>query len=258
MRRTILAIACVLAMALASYARSEVVQHGHFRVAVNARLTPKRLPRSGSAPVRFALAARFIAVHGGLPPQLRAIRVEINRHGVIEPHGLSVCRLQEVQPSTTTEALNACGSALVGEGHLSAQVSFASEAPFPSSGKLLAFNGVWHGRPAILAHIYGPEPIPTSYTIPFTISAEARGTYRTVLSASLPRFSSKWGYVTSISLTLGRSFSLNGRRRSYLSAGCPAPSGFNLVSFPLSRARFTFAGHQNIHQTLTRSCRAGV
>ena len=31
-----------------------------------------------------------------------------------------------------------------------------------AEGKLYAFNGRWHGRPAILAHVYGTKPVPTS------------------------------------------------------------------------------------------------
>ena len=83
-----------------------------------------------------------------------------------------------------------------------------------------------------------------------------KGTYGTIPSASLPQFSGKWGYVTGISMTLGRSFSFRGKGRSYLSAGCPAPTGVSIVSFPFARASFGFAGGQTIRSTLTRSCRA--
>jgi hypothetical protein len=65
-----------------------------------------------------------------------------------------------------------------------------------------------------------------------------------------------WGYVTGISLNLGRSFSFHGKRHSYLSAGCPAPKGVSIVSFPFARASFGFAGGQTLTSVLTRSCRA--
>jgi hypothetical protein len=235
----------------------EVVQRAGFRVAIDARLAPKRLPRSGSASVRFTLGARFIPLQEALPPQLRRIRIEINRHGALHPGVLPRCTIGELQPSTTAEALSACGPSLVGEGHSSAKISLAQEAPFPSEGKLLAFNGSWHGRPAILAHIYGPKPVPTSVTIPFSISRTAGGTYGTVLTASLPRFSSRWGYVTALSMTLGRDFTSHGRRVSYLSAGCPAPKGFRIVTFRLAHTTFSFgSAPRTVQQTLVRSCRA--
>jgi hypothetical protein len=256
-RGAAIVLALTTALALGSFADAELVQQGRLRVAVDASLAPKRLPRSGLAPVRFAFSARFIESQNEIPPQLRQIRIEINRHGHLDPRGLPSCRIDQIQPATTTNALRACRASLVGEGHFSSKVLFPRQAPFPSDGKVVAFNGRWHGSPAILAHIYGPKPVPTSYTIPFVISAARSGTYGTRLTASLPAFSNKWGYVTAISITLGRSFSSRGHRRSYLSAGCPAPSGIALVNFPLSRTSFAFSGHQKVSSTLVRSCRAG-
>jgi hypothetical protein len=72
--------------------------------------------------------------------------------------------------STTAEAISACRSSLVGTGTFSANVKLPEQSPFPSEGKVLAFNGRFKGRPAILAHIYGTRPVPTSYVLPFTIS----------------------------------------------------------------------------------------
>ena len=115
---------------------------------------------------------------------------------------------------------------------------------------LIAFHP---GRPAILAHIYGTEPVPTSYTLPFVIGRTSRGAWGTTLSAKLPGFTSQWGYVTGIAIYLGR---VSGSR-SYLTASCPAPAGFSGATFQLARATLSFAGHDPIAQTLTRSCKAG-
>jgi hypothetical protein len=49
------------------------------------------------------------------------------------------------------------------------------------------------------------------------------------------------GYIIGLSLKLGRSFSSQRKRGSYLSAGCPAPSGFPGATFPFARASFGFA-----------------
>jgi hypothetical protein len=46
----------------------------------------------------------------------------------------------------------------------------------------------------------------------------------------------------------------HGKRRSYLSASCPAPKGFPGAAFPFARASFGF-GKQTLTSTLTRSCR---
>jgi hypothetical protein len=253
-RRLLLATALLLCLALAALAQAEQIQRGDLRVTFSAGLTPRRLPRSGSAPVRVSLGGRFATVDGRLPPQLRTISIAINGHGRLSPTGLPSCPLSEIQPSTTAGALAACRRSLIGEGHFSAKVLFPSESPFPSSGKVYAFNGRFHGHPAILAHIYGTVPAPTSSTIPFTISPD-RGTYGTLLRASLPHVTSKWGYVTGLDLTLGRGYRSHGRARSYLSAACPAPPGIARVAFPLARATYGFADGRSISSTLTRTCR---
>jgi DNA-binding beta-propeller fold protein YncE len=232
-----------------------IVQRGPVRVKFNGRLTPSALPRHGAAPVGIAVDAQISGTKGGTPPQLRRIRIEINRNGHFSSNGLPVCKEREIQPSTTAGARAACGGALVGEGHFAANVKLPEQSPFPSSGKVLAFNGRLHGKPAILAHIYGTQPAPTSYVLPFSIR-ESRGTYGTVLETSLPNATGNWGYVTGLEMKLHRSFRYHGKRRSYLSAGCPAPPGFPGAAFPLARTSFAFSGGMTLVSILNRSCKA--
>jgi DNA-binding beta-propeller fold protein YncE len=234
---------------------SEVVQRRGVRVSFDGQLTPSALPRHGAAPVGIAVAAKIAATAGTAPPQLRKIAIAINRNGEFTTQGLPVCRLQQIQPSTTANALAACRGSLVGEGHFSANVKLPEQSPFPSAGKVLAFNGRLHGKPAILAHIYGTEPAPTSVVLPFLIRA-THGTYGSVLEASLPSATGSWGYVTGLKMTLRRLFSYRGKSRSYLSAGCPAPAGFPSAVFPLARTSFGFAGGPTLVSILNRSCRA--
>jgi hypothetical protein len=234
---------------------SVIVQRGPVRVKFDGKLTPHALPRHGTAPVGIAVDTRISGTKGGTPPQLRRIAIEINRNGHFSAKGLPVCEERAIQPSTTAGARAACGAALVGEGHFAANVKLPEQSPFPSSGKVLAFNGRLHGKPAILAHIYGTQPAPTSYVLPFSIR-ESRGTYGTVLETSLPNATGDWGYVTGLEMKLHRSFHYHGKKRSYLSAGCPAPAGFPGASFPLARTSFAFAGGMTLVSTLNQSCRA--
>jgi DNA-binding beta-propeller fold protein YncE len=234
---------------------SVVVQRGPVRVKFDGKLTPHALPRHGTAPVGIAVDTRISGTKGGTPPQLRRIAIEINRNGHFSAKGLPVCEERAIQPSTTAGARAACGAALVGEGHFAANVKLPEQSPFPSSGKVLAFNGRLHGKPAILAHIYGTQPAPTSYVLPFSIR-ESRGTYGTVLETSLPNATGDWGYVTGLEMKLHRSFHYHGKKRSYLSAGCPAPAGFPGAAFPLARTSFAFAGGMTLVSTLNQSCRA--
>jgi hypothetical protein len=180
--------------------------------------------------------------------------IAINRHGHLDTRGLPLCRRGRIEPSTTQEALAACGRSLVGEGTFSADVKIPEQSPFPSDGKVLAFNGRLHGKPVIFAHIYGTKPVPTSYVLPFEIH-HASGTYGTLLRVSFPRVIGDWGFVTGIGMNLNRRFTFKGKTRGYLNAGCPAPPGFTRVAFPLARTSFTFDGGLTLSSTLNRSCR---
>jgi hypothetical protein len=248
------AAAASVGLLFAGLADAEIVQRGNLRVTFEGELTPHTLPRSGAAPVEVAVGGRIATTNSANPPQLRRIAIAINSNGRLDPAGLPVCRLEQIQPATTDGALEACPRSLVGEGHFSANVLLPDQAPFPSEGKVFAFNGSFHGRPAILAHVYGTQPAPVSYTLPFLVS-HTKGTFGTLLSAALPEVTSEWGYVTGLSMTLGRRFTYRGRPRSYLSADCPAPPGFPGAVFPLVRASFGFAG-RTITSTLRRSCGA--
>jgi hypothetical protein len=228
-----------------SPATAEVAQKGGVRVSVTGKLTPSRLPRSRSAPIAVSVASHITAIKPGSLPKLERIDIAINSHGELKTRGIPLCRLGHISPSTTAEALAACRSSLIGEGHFSANVKIPEQSPFPSEGKVLAFNGKLGGHPAIFAHIYGTEPVPTSYVLPFLI-AKSAGTFGTVLEAALPRITGEWGYVTGVSLDM---------QPRFLAAACPAPEGFPGVVFPLMRTTFGFDGGLKLTSTLNRSCK---
>jgi hypothetical protein len=222
------------------------------KVSVTGKLRPTVLPRRGRVPIGVSLEGRISSANAE-PPKLTKLTIEINRSGHLDTRGLPRCRLRSIKPSTNREALDACGPALVGEGSFSAKVRFPEQSPFPSSGKVLAFNGLDHGRPVIFAHIYGREPLPTSYVLSFRIGHRS-GTYGTILEATFPEVTGEWGYVTGLAMSLHRRFSFRGKTRGYLSAGCPAPAGFTKASFPLARTSFEFEGGLEIPTTLNRTC----
>jgi hypothetical protein len=234
---------------------SVVEQRRGVRVSFDGKLTPHVLPRQGTAPVGIVVDAQISATGGEDPPQLRRITIAINRNGRFTSKGLPACRVDQIQPSTTEGALAACRRSLVGEGRFSANVKLPEQSPFPSAGKVLAFNGKFNGKPAILAHIYGTDPAPTSTVLPFLLR-DGRGTYGTTLEASLPQATGSWGYVTGLRMSLRRSFSYHGHSRSFLSAGCPAPAGFPSAAFPLAKTSFAFAGNLTINAVLNQTCKA--
>lgn len=245
--------ACLASAALAS---AELTQKGDLRIAVGAALSPRRLPRTGTAPLAVSLWGSFETTDGSLAPALRSMRIELNRHAHLQSAGLALCRTAQIQPASSAAALAACRSSLVGRGSFSLEAALGGQQPYPMRGRLLVFNGTYRGRPALLGQIYTAHPFASSFVVAFRIARRKHGRWGTVLSASLPRAFTSWAHVTGLRLRLGRSYRYRGKRRSLISAGCPAPAGFPTALFPAARTSFRFAGGKRLGETLTRGCRA--
>ena len=245
--------ALLLVLLAAAPGRAETVQEDGVRLSFRGSLEPRQLPRSRPAPVRVSLRAGIGGVDGAPLPQLLRLEIALNEVVRLDASGLPVCHLGEVQPASTADARAACGGSLVGSGRFAASVQIPEQVPYPSTGRIDAFSGRYHGRPAILLHIYGTDPAPTSYTLPLAIG-RGSGEYGLVLRTSLARTTPSAGRVTGISLDLGTSYTYRGRRHSYLSASCPAPGGSGFAEIPFVRTRLGFADRA-VEMTVRRSCR---
>jgi hypothetical protein len=248
-------VSAMALLALAAVARGEIIQKGNLRVSFQGELTPKALPRSAPVGVKVSVGAKITPVSATKPtPSLQQMTIAINRFGKIDSTGLPLCQLNDIQPATTADALAVCRRSLVGEGTFTANVPLSGRSPFPSEGKLFAFNGELGGKPAILAHVYGVRPAPASFTLVFLVS-RSKGTFGTTLKVTLPKVSPEGGNITGISLNLSKEFSFHGKPHSYITASCPAPKGFPGATFPFAKASFGFTGGKTLTSTLTRNCK---
>jgi hypothetical protein len=251
-------VAAVVALALLSMsapaADAELTERGDLFVRFKGGIAPDALPRTVPAPIAVSVAGTVKTLSGQRPPALRQIKIALNRGGRLNPHGLPVCGYRELIAASPEQVLAACGDALVGTGAYLARTAFPEQETFPSQGRILAFNARYGGRDAILAHIYGGEPVPITRIIVFRIRRTG-GTFGTVLTGELPVSVNRYGYVAGIYLRLFRRFNYRAEQRSYLSAACAAPAGFPAAVFPFARASMTFADGRTLSSTLTRSCR---
>jgi hypothetical protein len=255
MRR--LAIAAVLLACLPAgvAAARQFVQQGTLRVAFEAKLLPRALPRERDAPVTVHLAGAIRTTDGSTPPQLREISIAMNRAGVVSAEGLPSCQAPELQQTSTEAALATCPGALVGRGHFAANVDFVGAAVFPARGTVLIFNSSTKNRPGLLLHLYGSSPVRAAFVLPFRITRQSKGKFGTVFTTHIPRLASDKGYVTDISLTIGRKYHYRGDQRSFISASCAAPAGFTGFPYELAKATFTFAGNQKLTTRLPGDCK---
>jgi hypothetical protein len=243
-----------LLLAAAGAASALVVQSDGLRITVLSQVIPYKLPRSKPAPIAISVAGHLAAADGGIPPQLQRLTIQVNRHGLLQSQGLPICHPHEVQPATTARALRNCGPALIGSGRFWAKIILPEQAPYPTKGRLLIFNGLEHGKHVLLAQIYTSHPFDSAFLINFAIRRISQGPYGTELSASLPQALGSWGYLDRIKLTLRRRYSYRGRELSYFNAACPAPRPAKRASFRLAHVIFSFAGEEQIGATVNKTC----
>lgn len=252
-RRITFSLAAFACLFLASLANAELIERGDLFVKFQGGIAPTALPRHADAPISVRVDGTVRSLSKERPPALRYIAIAINRGGRIDTRGLPHCRRSQIEAVSSAQALEACGSALVGRGRFVGAVSFPEQTAFPLRGKILAFNARVDGGRAILAHVYGDDPFPNTRILTFHIR-KTQGTYGTVFTAALPASINRYGYLKRIVLDLRREFVYRGRTRSYLSAACAAPAGTAIGIFPFVRVSMTFADGRKLASTLIRTC----
>jgi hypothetical protein len=251
-RGTILALAVLLAFA--SLAEATVIQQGNVRITVLSQIQPYKLPRRGTAPIAVFVSGHLANPHGGIPPQLQRMTVQVNRHGLLQSRGLPTCKIAQIQPASSERALANCGDALIGSGQFWAHIVLPDQGAYPTQGRLLIFNGREGGKPVLYTHIFTSHPFFSSFVIPFAIQRISHGAYGTQISAALPQALGSWGYVDRIKLTLRRKYTSHGKQLSYFNAGCPALPGAKRTVYPLALASFYFEKGASLSAKVEKPC----
>ena len=250
----VLVAALTLLAATASVVRGELSASGNLFVTFDGGITPTALPRDERAPIGVWISGT-VRTLSGEPPSLREITIGLNRDGHLDSTGLPRCPKGRIDLASSQEALSRCRDALVGNGTYRARTTFPEQSQSPTHGRILAFNSTVGGRPVILGHVYGHNPVPSTGVVIFQIEHPRQGAFGTVLKGSLPAVLTRWGYLKRIRLSLHRNYVYGGRPRTYLSAPCRAPRGLGRASFRFAFASLLFDDGRELSAKLTRTCR---
>lgn len=256
MRRHLL-ISALIALAVlvaAQLAHGELSQKGNLRISFKGSFAPKSLPRERPAPITVSVEGSIGTTDGTRPPALRQLEIDLNRSGRISTRGLPACTMPLLQSTNDKAALARCRPALVGRGTFSAALETTGKLS-PAGGRVLAFNGLYRGAPALLLHFNTGVPAQVTLILPLAISHQGEGRFGTKLTARIPVLAGGLGSITELALKIGRTYRFEGRSRSFISASCAAPAGFPGASFTFARGNFDFADGRTIVTTLTRDCR---
>jgi hypothetical protein len=222
MRKKILIGAALLTLLLAAgTAEALRIRAGDLIVIGDGGFRPTKLPKHHDAPITIYGGGRIETVSGNLPPVIKEINFEFDRHGSVQTKGLPVCTAGRLEATTVKGARHLCPGSIVGKGSGSAMVSFPEQKPFKVSSPITVFNGPRkHGNPTVFAHAYTTVPVPTTYVVPIEIEKINKGIYGYRTKARIPKIANGYGIPISGHLTIGKRWTYKGVRHSYVNARC--------------------------------------
>jgi hypothetical protein len=184
--------------------------------------TPTALPKNKDAPITIYGKGKISTVDGALPPVLKTIQFEFDKHGSVDTTGLPTCTAPKLQATTVPQARKLCPGAIVGTGFGKATVKFPEQAPIPASSPLTFFNGPKKGGdPTFFIHAYTTVPAPTTFVIPVRIERIHNGRYGYNVNTEIPKIAGGAGIPISANIRVGRKWTYKGKKHSYINASCP-------------------------------------
>ncbi len=222
MRRALpffLAIFACAAFAAGAFG-SAMVETRELRLKLNADFQPLYLPVHQFAPVEFEGYLDLTKPGGGgPPPTLQQVVVDFDRDGHLDVTGLPTCAPETIAQASTEEARALCKSAMVGSGKLEALVSLPG-GDVPTSSALSLFNGPrQEGHATVIVHARITVPVTQTYA--FVVPIEKRpGEFRYRTTFNVPPLANGLAAITHINIRVGRRYTADGVKRSYVSARC--------------------------------------
>lgn len=244
------ALCCILALLGAASAAGEgaLVVVNNLILRADGSFHPRALPPQRFAPIDFQGHFDIAAKGGGKPDALEQVVVDFDRDGRLSAGGLPTCPPERVAEADTAQARQACPGAIVGTGNIEALVALPS-GTVPVSSALTLFNGPPQaGNPTVVIH--ARIAVPATQTLAIVVPIERRpGEFRYRATLALPPIGAGLGAVTHVDVKVGRRFSVNGQRRSYVGARCSD-------GILRTHGRFSFADGTIVDGSVEKPCRA--
>ena len=193
---------------------------------------------------------KISTIDGSLPPVLKTIEFEFDKHGAVDTTGLPKCSAGKLQATTVAVARRLCPGAIVGTGFGHAVVKFPEQAPIPANSPITIFNGPRiGGDPSVLAHAYVTVPVPTTFIVPVRIETIHNGRYGYRVRAEIPKIAGGSGIPISGSIRVGRKWVFKAKKHSYINARC-ADGRLQAIG------KFDFKDGTRLQGTFVRPCKA--
>jgi hypothetical protein len=218
----VLGVVTAAGTALAASGEGPVtVKVGNLELTANGGFAPTALSKTKQTPISLKAEGEVKEADGSHPPAIREVIIEGDKNAEVHTKGIPACTSGQLQATSTSAALAACKSALIGEGTTTAQVAFAEQKPIDVPSKLLVFNGGEKGgKTTLFVHAYFSNPISGAIVTTVTITKHPHGAYSTLAVAKIPQITGGSGSITSFSLEIFKSVKVDGKTINPISAKC--------------------------------------
>jgi hypothetical protein len=206
---------------LAATAYALKAEVGNTVVSATVDVQPRELPQHRDAPVEVTSTTRVGTKDGSMPPALRKLEFQFDKHGSVVTRGLPVCTMAKLAGTTPSEARKRCAGALVGKGLGRARVQLPGQAPITVSSPISFFNAPpVGGQPALIAHGYETVPTPKTLLVPIVVERVNHGRYGFRVRIEMPPIAEGYGAATLAQATVGLTFRSGGRTLGFVNARC--------------------------------------
>jgi hypothetical protein len=219
-----MAVAAGLAsMVVASaLAKPHVIRAGNLFLEDDGGIFPSTLPRHSQMPIVARIKAAIGTADGSHPPAVRTLNIDFDKSIQVNAKGLPACKLGQLTARSSVDAKKACADAIVGSGEGEVEVAFPEQERFTAKGPIVLFNGgVRGGTTLLFAHAYVAVPAPTAVIVTVKITRIHRGHYGIHTVSRIPVIAGGAGSAIKFELAIGRRFTYEGKKESYLTASCP-------------------------------------
>jgi hypothetical protein len=242
------AVALALVVAASAFAAPQTFQIGDLFLKDDGGISPVKLPRHEQAPITAHFIDEIGTTDGTHPPAFRHLVADFDKTIQINAKGLAACSKNQLEARTSAAAKAACPDAIIGSGKAEVEVAFPEQTPFRATGPVLVFNGGVHGGTTILyVHTYVDVPAPTAVVATAKITHISRGHFGIHTVTEIPRIAGGSGSVTGFKINFGRTFTYQGKKKSYLTASCPTGTYF-------AEAKAQFDDGTELHITHALHC----
>lgn len=218
----VVAVALSLVAGVTALAKPHVIRAGNLFLRDNGGIFPSKLPRHSQTPISARIDAEIGTTDGSHPPAVKTLNIDFDKSIQVNARGLPACSEGQLTARSTGDAKKACPDAIVGSGEGEVEVAFPEQRPFAAKGPLVLFNGgVRGGTTLLFVHAYVSVPAPTAVIAKVKITRIHRGHYGIHTVSQVPVIAGGAGSVTNFRLSIDRTFTYEGKKRSYLTASCP-------------------------------------